>query len=256
MTDGPENGAADADYTVSVEFYDLLQAESDRRLAQRRFAGAAGRARLAVLDVGAGTGIVTEMLLTAAAVPIHAVEPSPAMRTALLSRLSGLGAARQARVTVHPEPVQEAGLAGVADLAVASNVIASLDPAARRATWRALEAALVPGGLLLFDPPPSRLPAGPEHDRLGPVRVGPDLYSADLARAPHRGALRATFTYRVERHGRTVREEREAFDLWPADPSQLRSELRDAGLQLVRAPSADLMAARRPLHGAGPSGHR
>lgn len=63
-----------ADYTVSVEFYDLLQAETDRRLAKRRFAEAAGRARHGILDIGAGTGIVTETLLNASAAPIHAVE--------------------------------------------------------------------------------------------------------------------------------------------------------------------------------------
>ncbi|GHH80483.1 hypothetical protein GCM10018781_61070 [Kitasatospora indigofera] len=72
------------DYVVSAEFYDLLQAEGDRRLAERRFAGAADRARGSILDVGAGTGIVTEVLLRASSVPVHAVGPAPPMRAALL----------------------------------------------------------------------------------------------------------------------------------------------------------------------------
>ncbi|MFD5461811.1 class I SAM-dependent methyltransferase [Kitasatospora sp. NPDC127059] len=234
-------------YAVTAEFFDLLQAETDRRLAERRFTEAAARARHAILDVGAGTGIVTDVLLRRSGVPVHAVEPAPAMRAALLSRLAHLGADQRARVTVHPEAVATAGLAAVADLAVASNVIGCLDPATRRSTWRAISAALLPGGLLLFDPPPADLPAGCEAvGRLGPVRVGPDLYSAEVTRRPFRGILRMVFTYRVEREGELLREARETFDMWPAPPEQLAEELHAHGLHLVRAPSSDLMAARRP----------
>ncbi|CAN3985553.1 class I SAM-dependent methyltransferase [Kitasatospora purpeofusca] len=234
-------------YAVSAEFYDLLQAESDRRLAERRFADAADRARHAILDVGAGTGIVTEVLLRTSGVPVHAVEPASAMRAALLSRLAHLGADQRARITVHPEPLETAGLTEIADLAVASNVIASLDPATRRATWKAIAAALTPGGLLLFDPPPDRLPDEPEPAiRLGPVRVGPDIYSAEVTRLPHRGVLRTVFVYRVERQDEVLREERETFQVWPAPAERIADELDAAGLHLVRAPDAGLMAARRP----------
>ncbi|MFB8201668.1 class I SAM-dependent methyltransferase [Kitasatospora purpeofusca] len=241
------NGTHGEGYAVSAEFYDLLQAETDRRLAERRFGPAAARARRAVLDVGAGTGIVTEVLLHTSGVPVHAVEPAPAMRAALASRLAHLGADQRARVTVHPETLEAAGLTEIADLAVASNVIACLDPATRRTTWKAIAAALVPGGLLLFDPPPDHLPDRPEPAiRLGPVRVGPDHYSADVTRHPHRGVLQAVFVYRVERDGEVLREEQETFDLWPAPAERLTEELAGAGLHLVRAPSTGLMAARRP----------
>ncbi|GAA2999519.1 class I SAM-dependent methyltransferase [Kitasatospora albolonga] len=240
------NGADD--YRVSVEFYDLLQAETDRRLAERRFARAAARARRAILDVGAGTGIVTEVLLDASGAPVHAVEPAPAMRAALLSRLAALGADRRARVTVHAEPLVRAGLREAVDLAIASNVIACLGPATRRAAWRDIAAALVPGGLLLFDSPPTALPEGLEElGSLGPVRVGPDQYSATVTRCPHRGVERVEFTYRVEREGRSLREASERFDLWPATPAELAQELDAAGLRVVRAPGPDLTAAYRPL---------
>ncbi|MEV4557960.1 class I SAM-dependent methyltransferase [Kitasatospora sp. NPDC049285] len=234
-------------YGVTAEFYDLLQAETDRRMAERRFVGAAARARHAIVDVGAGTGIVTEVLLRTSGVPVHAVEPAPAMRAALLSRLAHLGADQRARVTVHAESLATAGLTAVADLAVASGVIACLDPDTRRATWQAIATALVPGGLLLFDPPPAHLPGGYEPaGRLGPVRLGLDQYSADITRRPHRGIERTVFTYRVEREGKVLREAQESFDMWPVRPEQLAEELEAAGLRTVQAPAADLTGARRP----------
>ncbi|SEM18052.1 class I SAM-dependent methyltransferase [Streptacidiphilus jiangxiensis] len=239
--------ASDAGYSVSVEFYDILQAETDRRQAERRFAEAARRARHAVLDIGAGTGIITEVLLTASAAPVHAVEPAAAMRSALLTRIASLSADQRARLTVHPEPVETADLHEIADLAVASNIVGCLDPATRRAAWRAVRQALLPGGLLLFDPPPTDLPTERETvTRLGPVRVGPDLYTAEITREPDQGIIRTVFTYRVERDGHTLRQEREAFHMWAASTAQIAEELEEAGLHSVQAPHADLLAARKP----------
>ncbi|RKE16826.1 class I SAM-dependent methyltransferase [Streptomyces sp. TLI_171] len=237
-----------AEYAVSVEFYDLLQADRDRRLALRRYAEAAGRARRGILDVGAGTGIVTEVLLRSGAAPVHAVEPAPAMRAALMARAAGLGADQRARLTVHPGTVGETGLDGEVDLAVASNVIGCLDPDDRRAAWDAVARALLPDGLLLFDPPPAALPSGPEAvEALGPVRVGPDAYSARATREPHQDTIRTTFTYRVEREGELLREEQESFTMWATDPHTLGRELRAYGLQVVPAPHSDLLAARRSV---------
>ncbi len=243
--DDPSRPATRADYAVSAEFYDLLQAEDDRRLAERRFAEAAGRARVGVVDAGAGTGIVTEVLVGAASAPVHAIEPSPAMRTALLARMARLGADRRARVTVHPQSVDGCGLRDAADLVVASNVVACLEPATRRATWRALAAALVPGGLLLFDPPPTRVPAEEGSRLLPPVRLGPDLYGARLTLTPDRALVVARYDYRVERDGVVVREEEESFRMWPATSAVLEEELAAAGLTVVDPPHADLVAARR-----------
>ncbi|MFC8720600.1 class I SAM-dependent methyltransferase [Kitasatospora sp. NPDC057198] len=237
------------DYAVSAEFYDLLQAEPDRRRAERWFAGAAGRARHGIVDFGAGTGIVTRVLLESSGVPVHAVEPAPAMRTVLMSRAAAFGADRRARLTVHPGRAEDAGLEAVADLAVAANVVGCVEPAARRALWRAAARALVPGGVLLFDPPPVGLPDGIEAlEGLGPVRMGADSYLADVTRVPDRGVLRMVFDYRVERAGLAVRGAREEFPVWPAEPAVLVAEAAQAGLELVAAPHPDLLAARRP-HG-------
>ncbi|GAA2015150.1 class I SAM-dependent methyltransferase [Catenulispora yoronensis] len=217
-------------YSVTAEFYDILQAETDRRVAERRFGSAARAAQVGIVDVGAGTGIVTEVLLDRSAAPIHAVEPAAPMRVALLTRLAGMRADQRARVTVHPEAFQDAGLAGLADLVVCSNIAGVLEPSERRAMWSAAAAALTPGGVVLLEPPPQELPDKPTVEELPPVRLGPDTYSAQVCTAPDRGLLSVTYTYRVEHDGEIVREEAEEFTMWPASSDTVCDELRQAGL--------------------------
>ncbi|WP_370349527.1 class I SAM-dependent methyltransferase [Catenulispora sp. EB89] len=229
-------------YSVTAEFYDILQAESDRRLAERRFAAAARSARVGVVDVGAGTGIGTEVLLARSAAPVHAVEPSAPMRVALLTRLAGLGADVRARVTVHSVPFQEAGLVQAADLVVCSNIAGVVPPPVRRALWRAAAAALVPGGLLLLEPPPPTVPDGPTIEDLPPVRVGPDIYSAQVCMRPERGLTSVTYSYRVKRDDKVVRRASEEFTMWPASAMVVQAELREAGF-CVSATTDDLVHA-------------
>ncbi len=200
---------------------------------------------MGVVDVGAGTGIETEVLVRESSVPVHAVEPCRAMRTPLLARIARLPACSRARVTVHPCPAEETGLRHVADLAVASNVIPCVPPAGRRAIWHAIANALAPGGLLLFDPPPAH-PALPGRWSLPPVQVGPDVYRADVTSTPHNGAQRLRFTYRVHREGRVVREEHEDFTPWPTHPAVITREPTSAGLIPVPTPHPDLRAAVLP----------
>ncbi|MFE9425894.1 class I SAM-dependent methyltransferase [Kitasatospora sp. NPDC006697] len=233
-------------YAVSAEFYDLLQAEDDRRRAERRFAGAARSSRVGIIDAGAGTGAATEVLVRAGAAPVHVVEPSPAMRTALLARLARLGADQRSRITVHPQTLPACALSEVADLVVAANVVGCLEPAERRSLWRAAFTALVPGGLLLFDPPPTALPPDPESSLLPPVRLGLDQYRARITRTPDRGVITVRFDYQVERDGEVLRQEQESFRMWPAAPGVLEEELEAAGMELVVPPDGDLVAARRP----------
>lgn len=235
VQDRPEGAAAPSaePYTVTAEFYDILQSEADRRLADRRFAAAASRAREGIVDAGAGTGIVTEVLLARSAAPVHAVEPSTPMRVALLTRLAGMSADARARVTVHPGTLQAAALTRVADLVVCANIAGAVEPAQRRELWSAAAEALVPEGVLLVDPPPTDVPDAPTLRDLPPVRVGPDTYSAQVRTRPDRGLLLLTYVYRVERDGETVRLESEEFTMWPATTDTVHDELRQAGFRVV-----------------------
>ena len=244
-------------YTVSAEFYDVLQARDERERADRLFASPARRARSGIIEVGAGSGLVTQVLARAATVPVHAIEPNPAMRTLLLSRLSTAPTEQRARVTVHPEPVQELWPkehAPPADLAVCSKVVATLDARERRDTWSALARLVGPNGLLLIDPPPSTMPEGPRTQVLRQVVVGDDVYSGFISETPVHcprsgiGRIHLEYTYQVSRDGELLREEREEFDLWPVGSEQLRWELAAAGWAVCEPSPAtrrsELLAAR------------
>jgi predicted RNA methylase len=229
-------------YDVSAEFYDVLQEERDRARAHDRFAAAARQARTGVIDVGAGTGIVADVLIGSTTAPVHAIEPAPAMRAFLQARLAALPAPDQARVTVHPCAVQDCDLHRTADLAVAANVVPCLPPAHRRATWHTLADALVPGGLLLFDPPPE--PSARQSQwRLPTVHKGADVYSAHVTSTPEDGTQRLRFTYRVHRAGTLVREEHEDFALWPTPCATITGELREAGFTPIDPPHPNVRAA-------------
>jgi SAM-dependent methyltransferase len=237
MIQDRNDGAAVAEpYAVSAEFYDILQAETDRRRAEHRFSTAAATARTGIVDVGAGTGIVTEVLLTHSAAPIHAIEPSTPMRVALLTRLASLGADTRARVSIHPEAFQDTGLQAVADLVVCSNLAGVLNPAGRHELWRAAATALLPGGVLLLEPPPTHLPQEATTQDLPPVRVGPDTYGAQVHTHADNGTVSVTYTYRVERDGATVRTEIESFTMWPAAAATIHAELNHAGFITASAP--------------------
>lgn len=68
-------------YAVTAEFYDILQAAEDERLVRDLYGREVAKARLGVLDIGAGTGRVTLMSLAESRVGVHAVELTRAMRT-------------------------------------------------------------------------------------------------------------------------------------------------------------------------------
>ncbi|MGW6871933.1 class I SAM-dependent methyltransferase [Streptomyces xanthophaeus] len=244
----PSAGRPGEAYAVSAEFYDLLHARAYHRHALALAAPAAA-ARIGIVEAGAGTGLVTGVLIGASIVPVHAVEPAAAMRAVLLSRLHPpAGGPAGDRVTVHACSALDlslGGMAGLADLAVCLRMVPCLPPEERRRLWQALAALLVPGGLLFLDRPPSRLPAHPVHRGLGQVRLGIDTYGGQLTRCAEDGLIRYDYSYVVCRAGRILRRARETFLLWPLTREALGAELAAAGLVLEEDLAPNLLRARR-----------
>ncbi|MGK4583961.1 class I SAM-dependent methyltransferase [Kitasatospora sp. HPMI-4] len=231
-------------YAVSAEFYDVLHGAQYRRHALA-LSGPAAAARVGIVELGAGTGLVTGVLVDASSVPVHAVEPAAAMRTVLLSRLAAAGPEALGRVTVHTCRAQQLDLPARADLAVCFRVIAGLPPAERREVWRALADCLLPGGLLFVDRPPAALPAGPGRRRAGRARVGSDVYTAWLTERTESDRIRLDYLYLVHRRGREIRRARETFHQWPLTDEELARELGEAGFRPQDGRSPDVLRLRR-----------
>lgn len=140
-------------YTVTAQFYDALASDAHapvdleiaRALQGLRTAGHP------VLDIGAGTGLTTRVI--AAALPdagILAVEPDPAMRSALMTRVWSDEDLRR-RVSILPQPVLSAPLPSVISAAVAGASLVHFDPRQRQELWALLSDRLSPAGRVVVE---------------------------------------------------------------------------------------------------------
>jgi precorrin-6B methylase 2 len=147
--------ASNTDYEASAEFYELVAAR------QAQSSGPALRAALAgvdpsvgpVLEIGAGTGRITEVIADALpSAEIVATEPAAEMRAVLISRAHADPRLR-GRVTVVPDSAQRiaAGIGAPICAAVVFGVAGHLDAPERVALWRALADRLPPGGPIVVE---------------------------------------------------------------------------------------------------------
>ena len=103
----------------------------------------------AVVELGAGTGIGTDLVLdTVPSAPVLALEPSAALRAVLIARLVSHPQAE--RLTVLPCTAQDAVLPERICAVLGAHVVGHLDPADRRRLWRELAARLGPGAPVLL----------------------------------------------------------------------------------------------------------
>lgn len=232
-------------YAVTAEFYDVLHGEEFVESASARLTPWARRARVGVLEVGAGTGLLTAVVARALApgVRLDAVEPSAAMRAVLQSRLA-LDPELTGRVTVHACGAQEVPPASY-DLVVAVDVLATLPPEVRREVLRAAGDRTVPGGVLVAEAPDGAGEVfGPQVAGVGVL--GDDVVEAELrADAEEPGVRRFTYTYRQRRGADLVREGSESFLVWDLDEAGLRAELATVGFGSAERTDDGLLVARR-----------
>lgn len=191
-----------------------------------------------IVDVGAGSGEgVAVIARTLPAAEVLAVEPHPALRAALLTRVVGSGDLAE-RVTVIDADVLSAVLPERISALVAMNVIGHLAPAERKELWAILERKLDPSGraILNLAPPtrPQALPASP----MGEVTIGRRRYAGHASAEPAGDdAVTWHMTYRTTQDGRLVNEFT-ASDVWYVlTPEQLAAELAEQGLRVTAGAS-------------------
>jgi SAM-dependent methyltransferase len=135
--------------------------------------------RRSILEIGAGTGLITMSLADWTPAEIFALEPSAGMRGVLLSRLSSRPELLS-RVTVLSCDALSVRLDEPAEAVVMINVMYALEPDYRRQLWPVLAASLRTAGLLVFTwrdgaavtspAPGTRIASGGPSHLYGPVR--------------------------------------------------------------------------------------
>ncbi|MDG4782312.1 class I SAM-dependent methyltransferase [Micromonospora sp. WMMD961] len=214
-------------YSPMAEFYEIVaerQAASSGPALAAALAGvdpAAGP----VVEIGAGTGRVTEIIAAAApGAAIVAAEPSTVMRAVLTSRVAADDDLRN-RVTVVDGAAPDLDLPEVISAAVLFGVAGHLDEPARRRLWSRLRDRLAPGGVIVVE-----LMGVRQSREIPPAlsvrdSIGRHDYEWWVSGTPGDGlSMRFTTTWRVYRAGRLLREVSDTYDWHTVDVAQLSRE--------------------------------
>ncbi|KWR75497.1 class I SAM-dependent methyltransferase [Pseudomonas citronellolis] len=238
-------------YALSAEFYDVL---SEQQWLKRR--GPISKALQEVdpqgliLDVGAGTGPCVQVI--ADALPqarILAVEPSAAMRAALLGRLMRSADLRQ-RVTVLAGTLEEVTLPLRLSAAVICGTLGYLDAPQRQHLWQQLSERLDERGIVIVDVMMLKAPQAVPRMQVACAEIGEHLYQVSLQGEPAGGDLMHwTLDYQVLAGDNVVRHFSAEHDWHTFGLEQVAEEAGVAGFALEPLGDALIPAAvlrRRP----------
>ncbi|GAA2205662.1 hypothetical protein GCM10009850_011200 [Nonomuraea monospora] len=192
--------------------------------------------RGAVVEIGAGTGLITELIARHVPGEVYAVEPSLGMRSVLVSRLTTDPEVLR-RVTVLPCGALETEVDEPVEAVVMISVLQSFTAAERAALWRVLRGLLEPGGRLLFNWR-DRAPAVPgDLQVMGSYQVGRHTYEvAGQVLAAEGESVTSRFRYRILQRGVVIsQDDVDGTAHWPAT-DVLAAELKEAGFEPDPAP--------------------
>lgn len=231
-------------YAVTAQFYDAMAgaAHADVDLAIANAIRGVETQGLPIVDIGAGTGLTTQAV--AKALPeteILAIEPDPAMRAALLTRVLSDPDLRH-RVTILPCDLLSSPLPAQIAGAVAGASLVHFAPSQRRALWALLADRLSSNGLAVLE---VQCPAAEtiEEQRVATAQVGKVVYECWAAAwriDDQRQGWRVRYVSRLS-DLELDRQEAE-YQCWVASPDRLMAEVQVVGLE--GSLSGDLLLLR------------
>ncbi|MEV2265091.1 class I SAM-dependent methyltransferase [Nonomuraea africana] len=223
-------------YAVAVPFYDLWHEDGHVPEIREKLPPLL---KGSVLEIGAGTGLITELIADTTDGEVFALEPSLGMRSVLLSRLARRRDLLE-RVTVLPYGALDVDLDEPVDLIVMIAVLYAIDD--RETLWATLARQLVPGGRLVFNFTERPAPTPGDEAELGSYRVGRHTYELWGRTLDVEGErVSARFRYLVRHKGVVISED--VVDTVTHRPSgdTLRAELTEAGFTPEEAPEGLLV---------------
>lgn|GEM_PF-368057 len=246
VTGAPSAASGWDGYDDEAEFFDLAAREHVRtRSAPRVLEALRAMPDLdaPIVEIGAGTGLLTELVARGTGARIWASEPSGPMRAALFARvvdspdLTGL-------VTVLDGDALGTELPNRARAVLLCGVLGHLDPAEQDRLWARLRPRLTSRTPVLVELMGLSAPTRVESTELAAVRLGEHRYRWEWGAEPD-GAdgVRMRSTWSVHRRGRLERSVTTAHR-WRTDSLAGIAEVsRRHGIRLV----ADLSASSTPL---------
>ncbi|MFG1686068.1 class I SAM-dependent methyltransferase [Nonomuraea sp. NPDC049269] len=221
-------------YSVAVPFYDLWHEDGHVPEIRRLLPPLLKDVRRSVMEIGAGTGLITELIAWETPAEIYAVEPSLGMRSVLVSRLAER-ADLLSRVTVLPCGALDVDVDEPVEAIVMISVLHAFDTAERERLWAVLARQLEPGGLLVFNhrEPPPRIPG--ELERMGSYQVGRHTYEiwGQVLEAAGE-TVRARFLYQIRQRGVLISEDEVVSVSHRPGRGRLDAELDAAGFTAER----------------------
>jgi SAM-dependent methyltransferase len=214
---------------ISLPFYDLFHENGHVPEIRKRLPPLLAGVQRSILEIGAGTGLITTSIADWTPAEIFALEPSAGMRAVLLSRLSSRPGLLE-RVTVLACDALSVQLDEPVEAAVMINVMYALEPDYRKRLWPVLAARLEPGGLLVF----TWRDGGPP---LESRQVGRHTYSvlSEILESDDEACL-ARYLYRVTKEDKVISEEELIGHAYRPSRDVIQRELVGAGFTQAGAP--------------------
>ncbi|MEV4181403.1 class I SAM-dependent methyltransferase [Streptosporangium canum] len=225
---------------ISLPFYDLLHENGHIPEVREKLPPLLAGVRRSILEIGAGSGLITTSLADWTPAEIFALEPSSGMRGMLLSRLCTRPELLQ-RVTVLPCDALNVDLDEPVEAMVMINVMYALEPDYRKRLWPVLAAQLEPGGLLVFTWRDGGAPSPRPLQSSGSRQVGRHTYTvlSEILESSEE-ACEARYLYRITEDDKVISEEEIVGVAYRPVWKTIEGELVGAGFVQVDAPDGFL----------------
>ncbi|MEV6318356.1 Gfo/Idh/MocA family oxidoreductase [Streptomyces sp. NPDC051776] len=253
----PSPPARPAPYTPSAEFFDLIagpHTTTGSAAAACRALSGVDPGDGPVVDIGAGTGLITEAV--ALALPhaeLLACEPSTGMRAVLTSRVFADPRLRP-RVTVTDGSAPDLELPDRISAVLLCGVLGHLDAQQRRRLWRRLGERLSPRGRVVVELMGVTSPVTMPETKMATAQAGRHRYEWWFSGSPYPDevAMRLRTTWRIHQADAPPQSPpvREVHDSYRWIPFGLQRLEEESGLRvspLATRPGAPPMAVLTPF---------